>query len=189
MSRWWSYDAERRFLPTVAWMQGIVSLVFALIALAACGDTGLPPVATDQIRARFPPGGVVDVIEVDAVDRLPLRKAELVSPDGQATSASYLNVIPSPGITLDREFSGSPFAGNTFGYGNVTPNLAAPGFAGAPQQRVAILAMVSTASIPLPEPVEYRRDWRSYRIRLNFGDPPGTVETRELAAPEPPPGG
>ena len=49
--------------------------------------------------------------------------------------------------------------------------------------------MVSNASIPLPDPVAYGRDWRSYRIRLSFGDPPGEVETRELDAPEPPPGG
>ena len=55
----------------------------------------------------------------------------------------------------------------------------------APQQRVTVLAMVSTASIPLPDPVEYRRDWRGYRIRLGFGDPPSAVEIRELPAPEP----
>jgi hypothetical protein len=171
-------------------MRCVVSLLSVVILLAACADSGLPPLATDQIRARFPPGGVVDVIEVDAVDRLPLRKAELVAPDGQATPAAYLNVAPSPGMTLDREFATSPYAGNTFGYGNITANLVAPGGAvGAPQQRVALLAMVSTASILLPDPVEYRRDWRSYRIRLDFGDPPGAVETRELAAPEPPPGG
>jgi hypothetical protein len=160
-----------------------------MILLAGCADSGPPSSATDQVRARFPPGGVVDVIEVDAVDRLPLRKAELVAPDGQATPASYLIAVPSPGITLDQEFATSPYAGNAFGYGNITANLMAPGGAGAPQQRVSLLAMVSTASIPLPDPVEYRRDWRAYRIRLDFGDPRGAVETRELAAPEPPPGG
>jgi hypothetical protein len=176
-------------LPAGSRMRGVVSLLLAAIFLTACGDSGLPPVATDQIRARFPPGGVVDVIEIDAVNRLPLRKAELVAPDGQVTPASYLNVFPSPGTTLDSEFATSPYAGNTFGYGNITANLAAPGGAGAPQQRVALLAMVATASILLPDPVEYRRDWRGYRIRLDFGDPPGAVETRELAAPEPPPGG
>ena len=170
-------------------MRDVLSLLSAVILLAACADSGPPPLATDQIRARFPPGGVVDVIEVDAVDRLPLRKAELIAPDGQATPASYLNVIPSPDITLDREFVGSPLSGNTFGYGNITANLAAPGGAAAPQQRVALLAMVATASILLPDPVEYRRDWRGYRIRLDFGDPPGAVEIRELAAPQPPPGG
>jgi hypothetical protein len=169
-------------------MRSLVSLLVAA-ALVACADDGLAPVATDQVRARFPPGGVVDVIEIDAIDRLPLRKAELVAPDGRATPASYLVAVPSPGITLDREFATSPYAGNAFGYGNITANLMAPGGAGAPQQRVALLAMVSTASIPLPDPVEYRRDWRDYRVRLDFGDLPGAVETRELAAPEPPPGG
>jgi hypothetical protein len=171
-------------------MRGVLSLLSAVILLAACADSGLPPLAADQIRARFPPGGVIDVIEVDAVDRLPLRKAELVAPDGLATPATYLNVVPSPGMTLDREFATSPYAGNTFGYGNITANLVTPGGGvGAPQQWVAVLAMLSTASIPLPDPVEYRRDWRDYRIRLDFGDPPGAIETRELAAPEPPPGG
>ena len=113
-------------------MGGVVSLLLAAIFLTGCGDSGLPPVATDQIRARFPAGGVVDVIVVDAVNRLPLRKAELVAPDGQTTPASYLNVVPSPGTTLDSEFATSPYAGNTFGYGNITANLAAPGGAGAP---------------------------------------------------------
>jgi hypothetical protein len=50
------------------------------------------------------------------------------------------------------------------------------------------LATVSTAEIALPDPVAYRRDWGKYRIRLNFGTPPGETETREIAAPEPPPG-
>jgi hypothetical protein len=50
-----------------------------------------------------------------------------------------------------------------------------------------LLAVVSTASIPLPDPVAYRRDWQKYRIRLRFGDPP-QVETREIDAPAPPPG-
>ena len=70
-------------LPAGARMRGVVFLLSAAILLAACPDSGLPPVVTDQIRARFPPGGVVDVIEIDAVNRLPLRKAELVAPDGQ----------------------------------------------------------------------------------------------------------
>jgi len=170
-------------------MRNIVSLLTAMV-LAACADTGLPPVATDQVRARFPPGGVVDVIEVDAVDRLPLRQAELVAPDGRTTPASYLNVDASPSVAFNQEFVNNPYAGNSFGVGNLTAGVAAPGLTpGAPQQRVAFLAMISTASIRLPDPVEYRRDWQGYRIRLGFGDPPGAAETRELPAPEPPPGG
>ena len=76
----------------------------------------MPPLATDQIRVRFPAGGVVDVIEIDAVERLPLRKAELVAPDGRSTPASYLNVNSSPGVTFNQEFANSPY-----GVGNVTP--------------------------------------------------------------------
>ncbi len=160
-------------------MRSIV-LLFAATTLIACGDNGLPPVATDQVRARFPPGGVVDVIEVDAVDRLPLRKAELIAPDGRATAASYLNVVPSPSGTFAPEFASSP------GYGLGSGDIRAGVALGGAQQRVALLAMVSTASILLPDPVEYRRDWRGYRIRLDFGDPPGAVDTREITAPEPP---
>ena len=139
-------------------MRGAITIL-TMILLAACADDGQAPLAGDQIHVRFPAGGVVDVIEVDVVNRLPLRKAELIATDGQATPATYLNV-PSSAVT-----------------------------GGAPQQRAALLAMASTASIPLPDPVEYRRDWRSYRVRLSFGDGPSEVETREVDAPEPPPGG
>src|SRR5947207_16022669 len=99
MSRARSYDVERATSSAQeARMRGVVSLISAVILLAACADSGPPPLATDQIQARFPPGGVVDVIEVDAIHRLPLRKAELIAPDGQATPASYLIAVPSPGI-------------------------------------------------------------------------------------------
>ena len=51
-----------------------------------------------------------------------------------------------------------------------------------------LLAMVSRADIPLPDPVAYRRDWRDWRVRLAFGTPPGELQTFVIAAPEPPPG-
>ena len=160
------------------------------VLLAACAESGLPALPDDQVHARFPPGGVVDVIEVDAIDRLPLRTVELIAPDGQATPATYLNVTPSPSVASDQQFPNGPYAGTTFGVGNLAAGvLLLPALTGAaPQQRVVLLAMVAAASIPLPDPVEYRRDWRNYRIRLSFGDPPGEVTSRELAAPEPPPG-
>jgi len=168
------------------WATTILIMVFCV----ACGDGGLPPLAGDEVRVGFPAGGVVDVIEVDAVNRLPLRKVELITADGQAIPAAYLNVDPSPGVTSYQGLSNGPYAGDAFGVGNIAvgvPPLALTG--GASQQRTAFLTMISTASVPLPDPVEYRRDWRTYRIRLSFGDAPGAVETREVDAPEPPPGG
>ena len=159
--------------------------MLTLAFIAACApESGLPPLPADQVRARFPPGGVVNSIEIDAVDRLPLRTAELVSPDGQATPASYLHVNPSPSVTFYQRQIDTPYEGNIFGIGNLAPVPAV--VTGAPQGDAQFLAMVSTASIPVPDEIEYRRDWRSYRIFLSFGDLAGEVERRVLPAPEPP---
>jgi hypothetical protein len=163
-------------------------LMLTLALVSACApEGGLPPLPTDQVRARFPPGGVVNSIEIDAIDRLPLRTAELVSPDGQATPASYLHVNPSPSVAFYQRRIDTPYEGNVFGIGNLAP---VPGVvSGAPQGDTQLLAMASTASIPVPDEIEYRRDWRSYRIFLSFGDLAGEVERRVLPAPEPPPKG
>jgi hypothetical protein len=167
-----------------------VLAVLTIVLIAGCADNGLPPPSGDRVRVRFPAGGVVDVIEVDAVDRLPLRKAELIAPDGQATPASYLGVNGSPSITYYQAMPNGPYAGDAFGIGNIATGVPQPTLTGgAPQQQALLLAMVSTASIPLPDPVEYWRDWRNYRVRLSFGDAPGEVETREVDAPKPPSGG
>lgn len=167
-----------------------VLAILTIALLAACADDGLPPLAGDQVHVRFPAGGVVDVIEVDAVNRLPLRKAELIAPNGLATPASYLNVNSSPSVTSYRALPNRASAGDIFAVGNSAAGVPLSALTGgAPQQRAAFFAMVSSASIPLPDPVEYRRDWQSYRIRLSFGDPPGELETQEVETPEPPPGG
>jgi len=164
------------------------AFMLTLALVAACApESGLAPLPSDQVRARFPPGGVVNSIEIDAIDRLPLRTAELVSPDGRATPASYLHVNPSPSVTFYQRQIDTPYEGNLSGIGNVTPVPAV--VTGAPQGDAQLLAMVSTASIPLPDEIEYRRDWRSYRIFLSFGDLAGEVERRVLPAPEPPPKG
>ena len=167
-------------------MRAAALLTMALVG-ACAPESGLPPLPTDQVRARFPPGSVVNSIEIDAVDRLPLRTAELVSPDGQATSASYLHVNPSPSVTFYQRQIDSSYEGNFFGLGNVAAIPAVD--TGAPQSDAQLLAMVSTASIPVPDEIEYRRDWRSYRIFLSFGDLAGEAERRVLPAPEPPPKG
>ena len=163
-----------------------LALFLTLALFTACSaESGLAPLPTDQVRARFRPGGVVNSIEVDTVNRLPLRTAELVAPDGEATPASYLHVDPSPSATFYQRQIG--YQGDTFGIDNIGPVSAVVG--GAPQGGAQFLAMVSAASIPLPDEVEYRRDWRSYRIFLSFGDVAGEVERRILPAPEPPPKG
>jgi predicted small lipoprotein YifL len=162
--------------------------LLSLLLLAACGGEGPAPLPNDQVRAGFPPGGVVNQIEVSAIDRLPLRGAELVAPDGHATPALSITANPAPTETFSQEFPSGNYSGPNFGVSSIGSNALAPGVVGAaPNTQTTLLAVISSASIQLPDPVAYRRHWQNYRIRLKFGDPP-QVETREIAAPAPPPG-
>src|SRR5215471_13846637 len=94
-----SYDVSANFREEPALQMRGVAAILTFVFLAACADGGPPSLPGDQIRVRFPAGGVADVIEIDAVNRLPLRKVELVAADGQTTPASYLNVSASPSAT------------------------------------------------------------------------------------------
>ena len=155
--------------------------------LAACADGGPAPVPPDQIAASFPPGGVANQIEVMAVDRLALREAELVTPDGHATPALSISANRARTETISQQFAGGVGAGPGYGLNSVEANALTPNIVGAATTtQTTLLAMVSTASIQVPDPAAYRRDWQHYRIRLTLGSPP-EVETREIAAPAPPP--
>ena len=156
------------------------------LVLAACdGGAAPPPVPAAQLRASFPVGGVIDTIVIDTVERLPLRAAALVAPDGNATQAGYINIRPAPQFAAGQWVASDPWL-NALNAGGVAaaPVTAHPASSAAVQGRAQLLATVSTADIALPDPVAYRRDWARYRIRLTFGTPPDT-ETREIAAPEP----
>ena len=165
----------------------IAASVLTLLALAACSGAGPAGLPTDQTRAYFPAGGVVNQIELEAVDRLALRSAELVAPDGHATPATSVSANPARTETISQQLPTGPNSA-AFAVGSIGSNALSPGIIGAaPQSQSRLLATVSTASIAVPDPVAYRRDWQQYRIRLNFGQPPDEIETREIPAPAPPP--
>src|SRR5437660_10830907 len=96
-------------------MRPVLPSLFALMLLASCDGGGLfPPVPPPQdsaigLRVGFPPGGVVDTIVVNAVDRLPLRAAALVAPDGVAIPASYIDAVASPGFATGQRAAGNPW--------------------------------------------------------------------------------
>ena len=170
-------------------MRRLMPALLPFLLIAGC-EGGPPPAgpaaAQAQLRVGFPPRGLIDTIEVDAVDRLPLRTAELIAPDGGVTGSSYLNVNDRPSLAKGQWAGGNSSADAVTG-GSALAALSlqhAEGSAAFRGQQ-QLLALVSTAEITLPDPVAYRRDWQHYRVRLLFGTPPGEAETREIPAPAP----
>lgn len=171
-------------------MRRVLLVLLPLLLIAGCDDGGaLPPGPVEQMRAGFPRGGLVDTIAIDAVDRLPLRAAELVAPDGKTTPASNIDANASPVLSTGQWATGDPWRTGLTGNGSAVALTLPNAQAGAAlQSQTQLLATVSAAEITLPDPVAYRRDWKKYRIRLTFGTPPSEVETQVIAAPEPPAG-
>ena len=175
-------------------MRRLVPALLPLFLVAACdaGGTASPAPATTAtaVQAGFPRGGLADTITISAVERVPLRAAELVAPDGSATPANWIDVKNSPSVATGQRVANNPWDTAVTGSSAAAALTNQDAEAGATLQgRVQFLGTISTAEIALPDPVAYRRDWTSYRIRLTFGTPPNDVATSEIAAPEPPPPG
>lgn len=156
-----------------------------LLMLAACSGPGLPSLPTAQSEALFVKHGVADHIEIRALNRLPLREAKLTAPNGAQTDAEDIVVSPATRLGESALLGSSMVSPGSYGVASIPPAPATIG--GAPQGAGVLLLMLSTGSITLPDPVAYRRDWRRYRIRLRFGDRPGSVRRQVIAAPRPPP--
>jgi hypothetical protein len=170
-------------------MRRVVPILLPLVALAACVAAAAPAGAQEapaQVRAWFPPHGIIDTIEIDAIDRLPLRAAVLIAPDGGRTPARYIHNDAAPHNAsgqwaVTHTWQDAVTGDNAFAA--ATQNLAAGTALHAETQ---LLAVASTADLPLADPVAFRRDWRHYRIRLTFG-PPDEAASEEIPAPAPPP--
>jgi len=168
-------------------MRRCLMILPSLFVLAACADGPPPPTGPVQgVRASFPPGAVTDVIRIDALDALPLRVAELVAPDGAATPSSSLDVDANPRTIGGQSTLSDPWRGSTLSPNGIDPLPSGP-IDPTVRSQSQLLLTVSTADIPLPDPVAYRRDWVNYRIRLSFGAAGNQLDTRELPAPPPPP--
>lgn len=166
-------------------MRRLLLILPPLLYLCGCTDVPPPtPLPGPHVTIGFPPGGVVNVIKIEAVDNLPLRAADLIAPDGTSTQASWLEVHrdiqdDNGQYAVDTAWHDTTFADT----GPVLPNTNS---GAAYLSHDALLLMTADAEITLPDPVVYRRDWQRYKIRLTFGAP-GKSDVRELAAPQPPP--
>jgi hypothetical protein len=140
----------------------------AILVVAGCAgdDAPWPGAPSESATARF--DGLSDVIVVNVVDRLPLRSAALVAPDGERVAAYSLDVRSSPIVAPSQEaaiFMASP---------------------GVPRQVTRIGVMSSTALIQLPDPTRYAKGWRDWRVELRIGEPGDTGRDVTLEAPKPP---
>ena len=147
--------------------------VAVLLLLGGCGDEffGGEPVAGPQpgtITAAFQPGGLANVIVVTATDRVPLRSAVLVGPEGERQPAYSIDVAPN--LVRSTSITADPVLQTRGGLPSTT--------------RIDI--MRSTALIQLPDPVRYANTWRRCRVELRLGDPGAGEHDAMLAAPAPP---
>ncbi len=168
-------------------MRRLTMILPLALLLGACADA--PPPSTGPqpgVKVSFPPGALVNVIRVDALDSVPLRAAELVAPDGTATPAASLDVVNNPRANSGQATVTDPWRASMLGPNGI-PLLPSAGLDPTARGHETLLLMVSTAEIPLPDPVAYHRDWAKYRVRITFATG-GAPDIRELAAPPPPPG-
>ncbi len=165
-------------------MRRLLLILPLLLVVGGCTDAPPPtPLPGPHVSIGFPPGSVVNVIKIEAVDNLPLRAAELIAPDGSVTQAGWLDVHrdiqDNPGqYAVDSIWHNASVADT----GPVLPNINS---SGTYLSHDALLLMTADAEITLPDPVVYRRNWQHYKIRLTFGAP-GGPDIREVAAPAPP---
>jgi len=144
------------------------ALIVALLAGCTAGSAQETPLELDTITVRFVPGGLVNVIVVTTIDRLPLRSAMLVAPDGVRLPAYSLDVVASPIIA---ETPADALA------------LATPG---AVRRVTTVATMVSTALIELPDPARYAKSWPDWQVQLRLGDPDAGERSLMLDAPPSP---
>lgn len=168
-------------------MRRCLMILPSLLLLAACiGGPPPAPLPQQSVRASFPPHGIANVIRIEAVDSLPLRSAELVAPDGTATKAQWLDVSANPQTIGGQRALSDPWRTGVLSANGINPLPSGP-VDTAYRSETQLFLTISTAEIALPDPVVYQRDWQQYRIRLGFGAPGGQIDTREIAAPAPPP--
>jgi hypothetical protein len=161
-----------------------------LMALAACTGDAPPPEGPPlpSMRASFPRGGLANVIQINALDQLPLRTAELVAPDGSTTPSSGVDVEANPATLAGRHALNDPWRSSGIAPNglNPAPNATADPTVYSMHQ---LLLMASSAQIPLPDPVAYSQGWQNYKIRLGFAAAENKLDIREIPAPEPECGG
>jgi hypothetical protein len=160
-----------------------VSLLMLGLSLTGCGA---PPVrqadvpSFGEVKALFVLGQDVQVINIRALDRLPITAAVLVLPTGEQVAAYSIDQQKDPTLSNSLALGGP--TGNVTGIGGGVPLLAGPGM--SPITTVLTGQVASVALIRVPELAIYRTVWPQSKIKVHMGfAPDDRVEI--LTAPQP----
>jgi hypothetical protein len=153
------------------------------LALAACAA---PPVRRadlpdfGEVKASFALGQDIQVINVRALDRLPITSAVLVLPDGDRVTAYSIDEQKDPSYSNQISL-GTPMSDVT-AVGGPVPMLAGPGMPAITTKLIGQIASVGL--IRVPDLGAYKELWPQSKILVHMGfAPDDRVET--LAAPQP----
>jgi hypothetical protein len=141
----------------------------ALLPLAGCGGSDLPPPPRPTMVSQFPPDAP-DVIETVLVDPLPVASARLVQPDGQTIAPLSLDRdrqvysdnrggLPNVGVGVS---GGSSSRVNT-GFG-----IGFPLFGGGSTYTASMTT--SRLRFRVPDMNAYRAGWQHWILHLDLDD-------------------
>lgn len=171
----------------------IVIFGFGLgLFLTACADQPPrqppAPVAVPSVTINYLQTPAGPVLDVAAVNMLPLTEAALVAPDGSAMLATNISrdVMNSGGYYSPAPSVGIGGFGGSGGGGGVGLGLGFPLGGGGYSQPSGLAPITSHTQIPIGNIDNYRRDWQKSVVRMRYGSQPGQVLVGEVKAPPPP---
>jgi hypothetical protein len=160
------------------------ALLLALgLGLAACSAP--PERRSDvpdygEVKVLFALGQDVQVINIRALDRLPLTAAVLVLPSGERVPAYSIEQVNNPSFTNNVTLGGQ--SNDIAAIGAGAPMLAGPGM---PEHTTKLIGQIASVGlIRVPDLASYRQEWQAAKIEIHLGlTPDARVEV--LPAPQP----
>ncbi|MBI3707560.1 MAG: hypothetical protein HY246_07775 [Proteobacteria bacterium] len=172
-------------MSTTARRRWLLSMALLLATLAACSRTPQREPQRPSVTASIVAGeDAAPLIEIVAINRLPLTSAELVDPAGATTPAARIERETLPTTTVERQGIGVGVSGGSSqGIEGVTIELPLFGSRRRPPPSPGLVR--SRARLPILDGDAYALSWERSVVRLRFGTAPGETSLAEVPAPDP----
>jgi hypothetical protein len=171
-------------MSTIARRRWLLPMALLLAALAACSRAPPREPQRPSVTASVVGEAAAPVIEIVAINRLPLTSAELVDAAGATTPAARIERETLPTTTVERQGIGVGVSGGSSqGIEGVTIELPLFGSARRPPPSPGLVR--SRARLPIVDGDAYALNWERSIVRLRFGAAPGETSLAEVPAPDP----